>query len=127
MFLTAFFVHKRNKFWLQDFFSNISPPQKINQFSKLFFPIKLNNFYLINSFYDGSIEVVSFSEERVERDLADLRPHGRLGKLGDGELRVLDSVAGLVRILNPKVQHAINVQGHVVWKKTKCFNSVFSC
>ena len=125
MFLSTFFVHKINKICrvivqieskdsINYFF-----PNKFQSVFLIIFPSNFNHFYLINSFYDGSIEVVSFSEERVERDLADLRPHGRLGKLGDGELRVLDSVAGLVRVLNSKVQHAVDVQGHVVWKKTK--------
>ena len=49
---------------------------------------------------NGDVEQLSFPEDRVQRDLADLRPHGGLRELGDGELRILDSVWGL------QVQHS---------------------
>ena len=54
--------------------------------------------HLIDGFNDGGVEVVPLPEEGVEGDLADLGPHGGLGQLGDGKLRILHPVTGLIRI-----------------------------
>jgi hypothetical protein len=51
--------------------------------------------HLVNSLHDGGVQVVALPEERVEGDLADLRPHRRLRQLRDGELGVLNAVTGV--------------------------------
>ena len=49
---------------------------------------------------NSDVEQLSFPEDRVQRDLTDLRPHGGLRELGDSELGIFDSVRGL------QVQHS---------------------
>ena len=79
----------------------------------------IDEIHLINGLNDGRVQIVSLPEERVERDLADLRPHRRLRQLRDGKLRILNSVTGFVRVLNSQIKDSIYVQCDVICKKEK--------
>jgi hypothetical protein len=51
-----------------------------------------------DGFHDVLVQCVALGKGLVERDFADVRPHGGLRQLCDREQRVLHAVAGLLRI-----------------------------
>ena len=77
----------------------------------------IDEIHLINGLNDGRVQIVSLPEERVERDLADLRSHRRLRQLRDGKLGILNSVTGFVRVLNSQIKDSVYVQCDVIWKE----------
>ncbi len=74
----------------------------------------IEELHLIDGLNDGRVQIVPLPEQRVERDLADLRPHRCLRQLRDGELRILNSVTGFVRVLNSQIKDSIYVQCDVI-------------
>ena len=78
-------------------------------FSYMFF----RNFRLFTN--DGGVERFALFEDRVENDLAELGPHGRLSQLRNRVFGVIDTVRGLVRVEDLQVEHTVEAKPDVVF------------
>lgn len=64
---------------------------------------------------NGGVERFALLEHRVENDLAELGPHGRLSQLRNGMLGVVDTVRGLVWVENLQIEHTVETKSDVVF------------
>lgn len=60
------------------------------------------------------VEGLSLLKQTVKGELTNLRPHGRLSKVGNGSLVALDSVRSLVGVRHLDVVNTVDVKGDVV-------------
>lgn len=69
---------------------------------------------LVDRLGDVGVEGGPFAQDVVEGEAADFAAHRRLRQLADGVLGVFHPVAGFVGVKDPRVQHAVELQGYVV-------------
>jgi len=63
---------------------------------------------LVDSLGDVNVQRRTLLQHMVQRKLADLGAHGRLGQLGDGVLGVLNTIRGFIGVKNPNVENALS-------------------
>ncbi|KAJ1944351.1 hypothetical protein FBU59_002623 [Linderina macrospora] len=68
----------------------------------------------IDGIDDVVVQRVALSQRRVQRHLADLRPHRRLCQLRNRELGISHAIRCLVGVDDAVVQHTVQLQRHVV-------------
>lgn len=71
----------------------------------------------VDSFDNVGVQMSAFCQRAIQCHLTNLCTHGRLSKLGNRVLGILNPIRCLVRIYDSKVKHTIQVQRYVVCKE----------
>lgn len=70
---------------------------------------------MLNCLHDSLVQILPLKEQRIKRQLANLRPHRRLGQIDDCILIRIKIVGYFIRVKYLNVEHSVNMHTHIVF------------
>lgn len=77
---------------------------------------RTNCAHRVDSCDNGQVKIFPLPEKGVQGYFTNLRPHRGLCKLGNGELRILNTITGLERIDDAEIENTVDIQVHIICK-----------